>query len=146
MASMSNYLENQIIDWLMRGQSFSPSASKYFALLTAAPSDTGGGTEVTGGSYARVAVTSSLANFAGTQSAGSTAASSGTGGTTSNNAAITFPAPTANWGTVTHFAVYDASTSGNLLFWGALTASKTVNNGDAAPSFAAGAFTLQIDN
>lgn len=118
----------------------------YVALLTAAPSDTGGGTEVSGGSYARVAVNATLANFAGTQSAASTTASSGTGGTTSNNGAITFPAPTANWGVCSHFAIYDKATSGNLLVWGALTASKTVNNGDAAPSFAAAALTIQVDN
>ncbi len=146
MASMSDYLENKITDWFWRGQTFTPPATHYFALLTAAPSDSGGGTEVSGGSYARVGVTASLANFAGTQSAGSTTASSGTGGTTSNNAAITFPAPTANWGVVTHMATYDASTSGNLLHWAALTTSKTINNGDAAPVFAIAAFTSQADN
>ncbi len=146
MAALSDYLENKILDYVLRAQAFSAPATTYVALLTAAPSDTGGGTEVTGGSYARVAVTSSLANWAGTQSTGSTTASSGTGGQTSNNNTITFPAPTANWGVVTHMGVYDASTSGNLLFYAALTVSKTINNGDAAPSFAAAALTLQIDN
>lgn len=144
--SMTDYLENKIIDWLFRGQAFTPPATIYVGLLTAGCSDSSGGTEVTGGSYARVAVTSSTANWAGTQSAGSTTASSGTGGTTSNNGAITFPAPTANWGTVTHFGLYDASSAGNLLVCQALTTSKTVNNGDAAPSFAAGALTFQVDN
>lgn len=156
MAALSDFLENKLIDWLLRAQAIGITgataaagtgpATTYVALLTAAPSDAGGGTEVSGGSYARVAVTSSLANWAGTQAAASTTASSGTGGTTSNNAAITFPAPTANWGVCTHLAVYDASTTGNLLFWAALTVSKTVNNGDAAPSFAAAALTFQIDN
>lgn len=146
MAGMSDYLENKLVDWLLRGQAFTPPATVYVGLLTAAPSDTGGGTEVSGGSYARVAVASSLANWAGTQAAASTAASSGTSGTTSNNAAITFPTPTANWGVVTHFAIYDASTAGNLLFYGALGTSKTVNNGDSAPSFAAAQLTVQIDN
>lgn len=145
-ASMSNYLENKIVDAFLRAQAYTMPATVYVALATSASSDTACGTEVSGGSYARVAVTSSLANWAGTQSAGSTAASSGTGGTTSNNAAVTFPAPTANWGTVTGFCVFDASTSGNLLFYAALTASKTVNNGDAAPSFAIGALTFQVDN
>lgn len=156
MAAMSDFLENKLIDWLLRAQAIGITGasaaagtgptSVYVALLTAAPSDTGGGTEVTGGSYARVAVVSSLANWAGTQSAGSTSASSGTTGTTSNNGAITFPAPTANWGVVTHIAIYDASSAGNLLFWGALSVSKTVNNGDAAPSFAAAALSIQLDN
>jgi hypothetical protein len=146
MAALSDYIENKIVDWLMRAQAFSPPATLYVGLLTAAPSDSGGGTEVSGGSYARVSVSSSLANWAGTQAAGSTTASTGTGATTSNNSPITFPAPTANWGTVTHFAIYDASSAGNLLWWASLTQSKTVNSGDAAPSFAAGALTLQIDN
>jgi hypothetical protein len=145
-ASMTDYLENKIVDWLFRGQTFTPPATIYVGLLTAACSDSSAGTEVTGGSYARVGVTSALANWAGTQSAGSTTASSGTGGTTSNNGAITFAAPTANWGVVTHFALYDASTAGNMLFCAALTTSKTVNNGDAAPSFVAGALTVQVDN
>ena len=144
--SMTNYLENKIVDWLLRNQAFTPPATVYVSLHTAACSDSSTGTEVTGGSYARVAVASSLANWAGTQSAGSTTASSGTGGTTSNNGAITFPAPTANWGTVTHFGIFDASTSGNQLFCAALTVAKTINNGDAAPSFAAGALTIQIDD
>lgn len=117
----------------------------YVALYTANPSDSGGGTEVSGGSYARVAVASTLANWAGTQSAGSSTASSGTGATTSNNNTITFPAPTGNWGTVTGMAIYDSLTSGNELYWVGLTVSKTVNNGDSAPSFAAAALTVQED-
>jgi hypothetical protein len=102
--------------------------------------------EVSGGSYARVAVTSSLSNWAGTQGSGTTVASSGTSGTTSNNNTITFPAPTANWGTITGVGIFDASTSGNLLFYGALSQSKTVNNGDAAPNFPAAALSVQVDN
>jgi len=156
MAAYSDYLENKLIDWLLRGQAIGITGASaaagtgptntYIALLTAAPSDTGGGTEVTGGSYARVTVASTMANWAGTQGASTTVASSGTTGTTSNNNAITFPAPTANWGVVTHVGIYDASSGGNLLAWSALTASKTINNGDAAPSFAAGALTFQVDN
>ena len=147
MASMSDFLENKLVDWFFRGQAIGITGASaaagtgptnlYVGLLTAAPSDSGGGTEVTGGSYARVTVASSLANWAGTQSAGSTTASSGTGGVTSNNGAITFPAPSANWGVVTHMGIYDAVSGGNLLFHGPLSASKTINNGDAAPSFTA---------
>jgi hypothetical protein len=156
MAHMSDFLENKLLDWLLRGQAIGITGasaaagtgptSVYFGLFTANPSDAAGGTEVATGSYARVAVASSLANWAGTQAAASTTASSGTGGTTSNNAAITFPTPSANWGTITGFGIFDASSAGNLLFWAPLTVSKTVNNGDPAPSFAAAALTLQIDN
>jgi hypothetical protein len=144
MSAMSDYLENQLVDFLLRNQTFTPPANLHFALFTAAPSDSGGGTEVTGGSYARVSVARSLANFAGTQGAGTTVASSGTGGATSNNNSITFAAPTANWGSITHVGVFDASTGGNLLFHGALTTAKTVNNGDPAPSFPAGSFALTL--
>jgi hypothetical protein len=139
---MSDYLENKLVDLTLRGQAFTAPATLYFGLHTSATTDAGGGTEVSGGSYARKAVTASLANFAGTQAAASTTASSGTGGVTSNNGLIDFPAPTANWGTVTHWSVWDASTGGNMLYHGALTTSKTVNNGDAAPSFAAAALVL----
>lgn len=146
MASMSNYLENKIIDWLLRGQSFTPPTNVYVGLYTAAPSDAAGGTEVTGGSYARQAVSSALTSWAGTQSAGSTTASTGTSGTTSNNAVITFPTPTADWGTCTHLGIWDASTSGNLLFWNSLASSRTVNSGDGALSIPISNLSIQIDN
>lgn len=139
MSALSDYLENKLIDLILRGQAFSAPSSVYVGLFTAAPSDSGGGTEVSGGAYARVEVAGALASWAGTQGAGTTTASSGTTGATSNNADITFPAPVgANWGVVTHFGVFDAATSGNLLFFGALTTPKTINDGDAAPSFPAG--------
>lgn len=111
-------------------------------------------TEVVGGSYVRVKVNagtvSALADWAGTQSAASTTASSGTGATTSNNAAITFAAPTGNWATgsamVGAIALYDQASAGNLFVWAPLTVPKTVNNGDAAPAVAISAFTIQMDN
>lgn len=146
MAGMSNYLENRIIDWLVRGQTFTPPATVYVGLLTAPSSDGSPGSEVTGGSYARVPVASSLANWAGTQSAGSTTASSGTSGTTSNNGTLTWPTPSANWGQATDFGIFDAATAGNLLFYGPLGAAKNINNGDPAPTAAPGAMTIQIDN
>lgn len=145
-AALSNTWENNFVDCLLRGQTCTYPTTVYVALETAAGSDTGCGTEVSGGSYARVAVASSLANWAGTQSTGSTSASSGTNGTTSNNGAITYPAPTANWGTITGFCVMSASSGGTMIFRANLTVSKTVNNGDPAPSFAAGALTFQSDN
>ena len=146
MAALTDFAENKVLDALLRAQAIGAPATWYVALYTANPTDSTAGTEVTGGSYARVSVTAGLAAFAGSQSAGSTTASTGTGGTTSNNAAITFPAPTANWGVVTGWGLCDASTAGNIWIYSALTVSKTINNGDAAPSFAIGAATFQIDN
>lgn len=141
MSAMSDYLENKLVDHLFRAQTFAAPATLHVGLLTAAPSDSGGGTEVSGNSYARVAVTTALTAFAGTQSAGSTTASSGTGGQTSNNAVVTFPTPTGTWGNVTHFGIYDAASGGNLLFWGALTIAKTINQGDTV-SFPAASLTV----
>ena len=138
----SNYLENKLIDLVFRNRAFSPPTTIYVALYTAAPSDAGGGTEVTGGSYARVQVGPSDTAWEATQGGTPAAASTGTSGATQNAAAITFPAPTANWGQVTHFAVLDAVTGGNFLYAGALAIPKTVNNGDPAPSFATGALDV----
>jgi hypothetical protein len=146
MAAMSDYLENKLIDQVFRLQTAPTISALYVALLTAAPTDSGGGTEVSGGSYARVNLAPSLANWAGTQSAGSTTASTPRTGVSSNNSAITFAAPTANWGVITSWGIYDASTAGNLLWYGNLSVSKTVNNGDAAPSFGIGQLSIQIDN
>lgn len=107
-------------------------------------------TEVSGAGYARVNLPPSLANWAGTQSAGSTTSSTGTGGTTSNNATITFGAPTANWAVspaaVGALAIYDQPTGGNLLLYAPLTVPKSVANGDSAPSFSAASLTAQLDN
>lgn len=156
MAAMSDFLENKLIDFIFRGQALGVTGasaaagtgptSLFVGLYTTTPADASGGVEVTGGSYARTAVTSSLANWAGTQAAASTTVSSGTVGTTTNNAPIVFPTPTANWGTVVAFGIFDAVAGGNLLIWGPLTVSKTVNNGDAAPAYAAAALSFQIDN
>lgn len=144
--AFTDYWENQTVDHMLRGQAFTPPTTLYVGLDTGSCTEAGGGTEVTGGSYARVAVAASLAAWAGTQSAGSTSASSGTSGTTSNNAAVTFPTPTANWGQVLSFRIWDAASAGNALLCQTLTLPKTINNGDAAPSFAAGALTIQVDN
>lgn len=146
MTGKSDYLENKLIDHIFRGRAFTAPTQLWVGLLTAAPTDAGGGTEVTGGSYARATpgVNSDTA-WAATQGGTPAAASSGTGGVTSNPAALTFPAPTANWGVVTHMGIYDAVSGGNLLYWVALTAAKTINNGDAAPSFAIAALTVTED-
>lgn len=144
--ALTDSAENKLVDAVLRGQALGAPATGYVGILTACPTDSTAGTEVTGGSYARVAVTASLANWSGTQGAGTTVASTGTGGTVSNNNAITFPAPTANWGTVTCWGIYDSASGGVLWIYSTLTVNKTINNGDAAPSFAAGAATFQIDN
>lgn len=145
MAAMTDYLENKLIDQLFRGQAYTFPTTLYVGLLTAAPSDTGGGTEVSGGAYARVGVASSLANWAGTQGATTTVASSGATGTTSNNGAVTFPTPSASWGTVTHVGIYDALSGGNLLIYAAVGTSKLVNNGDPV-DFPVSQLSFQIDN
>ncbi len=134
--SKSDYLENGVLNHVFRAVAFPTiPAAIHVGILTAAPTDAGGGTEVTGGAYARVSITRATGAFAApTDNAGSQR--------TSNSAAITFPTPTANWGTATHFGIYDAATAGNLLYWGALGTSRTINNGDTAPSFAIGALTI----
>lgn len=129
MSAMSDYLEGQIRAHIFRTASFTKPTVLGVALYTAAPGETGGGTEVTGGSYARVDVPPLDANWS---------AASATDGLTDNVAAITFPAPTANWGVVTDMAILDATSAGNFLVFGPLAASKTVNNGDPAPLFAIG--------
>jgi len=129
--ALSDYLENKYVDHLLRAQAFTAPATVYVGLSTAACGDSSVGTEVTGGSYARVAITTALTAFAGTQSAGSTTASSGTGGVTSNNAAVNFPTPSAGWGTVSHWFLSDASTA----------TSKTINTSDTV-SFAIAALAV----
>lgn len=133
MSAMSDYLEGQIRAHIFRTASFTKPAALHVALFTAAPSDAGGGTEVSGGAYARVQRDPLDANWTAPDT---------TGGLTDNAAALTFPTPTANWGVVTHFGIFDAATAGNLLVHGALTTAKTVNNGDPAPSFAVGALDI----
>jgi hypothetical protein len=114
MAEFTDYMENKIIDHMLRNQAYTPPSTVYVALFTSATGDDGSGTEVSGGSYARQAVTLSAAS----------------GGASSNSADITFPQATADWGTVTHLALMDAETGGNMLMHTALDESKTVNNGD----------------
>lgn len=133
MSAMSDYLEVELRKHIFRTGSFTKPTALYVALFTANPSDSGGGTEVSGGSYARVQRDPLDANWTGASS---------TDGLTDNAAAITFPTPTANWGTITGFGIFDASSGGNLLIWGALTTNKTVNNGDPAPAFAIGALDI----
>ena len=113
---MSDYLEDLIRGWF-KGSAFATAPTNtYIGLFTAAPSDSGGGTEVSGNAYARQAIAA----------AAWTSGAAGSGQIQNTNA-ITFPAANpSGWGTVTHFGVFDAVTVGNLLMWAALGASKTV--------------------
>lgn len=133
MANMSDYLEVELRKHLFRTGSFTKPTVLGVALFTVTPSDSGGGTEVTGGSYARVDHPPLDANWT---------AASATDGLTDNASAITFPTPTANWGTVVAFGIFDATSGGNLLVWGPITPNKTINNGDPAPAFATGALDI----
>ena len=136
MAGKSNYLEGQYLTHELRTGSFTKPAGIFVALLTAAPSDAGGGTECTGGDYARVQCGPSDATWS---------APSGTPRSSSNVGSVTFPTPSANWGSATHFGLSDAATGGNLLRWAALTTAKTINNGDPAPYFPAGTLVVTED-
>lgn len=128
--SFSDYLENKLLDHVFGGTPYTAPAAVYVALSTTAPADDGTGvTEPAGGGYARQAATF------GTASAGSI----------SNSATVTFPESTAAWGTITHFALYDAATLGNMLAHGALTTSRTVDAAGITLSFAAGALTVTLD-
>jgi hypothetical protein len=120
------------VTWITLKQGY-PKRPIWVALFTASPTDADSGTEVTGGAYARVQLDPSDANWTG---------ASATNGLTDNASTITFPVPTANWGSVTHFGIYDRATAGKLIVWGALTTAKTVNNGDPAPSFATSALAI----
>lgn len=132
--AFGDYLEGEIMDHVFRNTAiFAAPANVYVALYTTATTDAGGGTEVSGGAYARVGV--------GTTSGWSGAAGSGA---TDNVADVNFGTATANWGTVSHVAIRDALTLGNLLFHGALSASKVVNNGDSF-KFAIGALDVSLD-
>lgn len=131
--ALTDTYENSIVDWLMRGQALTPPTTlAHIALFTACPTDSTAGTEVTGGSYARVNYAASLANWAGTQGYGTTTASSGTSGTTSNNNAITFPAATADWGTVNCVGYMSAASGGTLIWYTALTTPRNITNGSTA--------------
>lgn len=141
MSAASNYLENKVLDHTLGNTAFTQPSSLYLGLFTntstnaAANLEAGTLTdEVSGGSYARVDI-----NVDGTSGAFDTAS----GGSTSNTQTITFTAATANWGTITHIAVLDASTSGNVLFWGAVTTSKTIESGDTF-QVSAGNLTISL--
>ena len=127
MAAMSNYLENALINATLRNTSYTTPTTVYVGLYTTDPTDANTGTEVTGGSYARKAATFGAPSD----------------GVSTISSAIEFDQATASWGTVAYFGILDASTSGNLLYHGALTASKTIDTGDVF-KFATSALTVTL--
>lgn len=144
--ALSDYAENKLIDAVLRGQALGAPATGYIRLDTTTCTDAGPGTEVTGGAYARQAVTASLANWAGTQGAGTTVASTGTSGTTSNNTVITFPESTAAWGNLQSVKYTDAVSAGNTWFCIDLTTPFNVSAAGVTVKFNPGTLQLQFDN
>ena len=113
MSAFSNYLENKILLHVLSNTAYTSPTTVYLGLHTADPTDAGTGTEVSGGSYARQSFASTIS-----------------GNAASNTSAIEFPTATGSWGTVGWVSVWDSLTTGNMLFHGALTASKTIASGD----------------
>ena len=111
---MSNFLENALINATLRNTTYTSVATVYVSLWTSDPTDAGSGTEVSGGPYARTAVTFGAPS----------------NGVTTNNADVTFPTATASWGTVGWIGINDALTSGNLLYHTALDTAKAIDSGD----------------
>lgn len=114
MSKMSNYLENALVDAVLRNTSYTSPSAVYVGLYTTDPTDANTGTEVSGGAYARKAATFGAPSD----------------GVSTTSATIEFDQATADWGIVTHVGILDASTSGNLLFHAPLTSSKTIQTGD----------------
>ena len=111
---MSNYLENALINATLRNTSYTSPAAVYVGLYTSDPTDANTGTEVSGGSYTRTAVTMGAPS----------------NGVSTNTAAVEFPQASGSWGTVGWIGILDATSSGNLLYHTALDTSKTISSGD----------------
>ena len=116
MAEMSNYLENALLNGTLNGTTYTAPTTVYVSLWTSNPNDDGSGTEVSGGSYVRTAV--------------SFATASGTTGLVATDADVTFPTATAGWGTVGWIGINDDAAGGNLLYHSALDTAKTIDSGD----------------
>ena len=127
--SKSNYLENKALDHSLGTTSFTAPTATFLGLFTTDPAEDGSGTEISGNGYAREDI-----NF-GAASSGSAS------GPTSGDGAIEFTASGGDWRTVSHFAIFDALTSGNMLYYGALTNSKAVSDGDSV-RFAVDSITI----
>ena len=127
-SGLSNFLGGKVIDHLFRNQAYTPPSTIYVALFTTLPTRSTAGTEVTASNgYARVAVTLSAAS----------------NGLTDNTGLLTFgPASGGNWGTIVGIGIMDASTAGNLMWFGSLTTNRTVNDGT---TFTIAASDIDID-
>jgi len=112
--NLTDAAENKILDHINLVAAWTPTTPLKVALYTVTPGEAGGGTEVTGGAYARTTVTMAAAS----------------GGVAVNSADVTFPTATANWGTVVAAAIFDNNGTPVYIWWGPLTASKTVDLGD----------------
>ena len=139
MAALSDYLEQKLMDLICNGDAFTPPDT-YLALFTDDPTDAASGTEVTGGSYAR----ERIYDNGGGAPDWTVAAVGGVGYECENDDDITFTTATAPWGTVSHFGVFDAASSGNLLMHGALDESKAVGTDDVF-KVSAGNLTLRLE-
>lgn len=134
MGSFGNYLENELLDHVWSAAAYTAPATLYLALSTTDPLDDGSGiTEPVGGSYARLGVANNVTNWP-----------AAVGGSKSNALDLTFVTATASWGVITHMAIYDQVTGGNMLAHGILTTSKTIDNGDTV-IFKAGNLTITLD-
>ncbi|NMG64894.1 hypothetical protein GPA19_08040 [Azoarcus indigens] len=147
-AGVADYLENKIVDHVLRGISYTAPTSVCAALLTGAPDDASTGAtlaEAAWTGYSRAQLNPSASNWTSTQG-GTSGASTGTGGTTSNAVLMTFgTAPSTGPTVVSHLAILDSCTAGagNVLFYAPLAASKTINAGDPAPTVPVGAITVR---
>ena len=128
MAELSDYLENKLLDHVLRNISYTSPTTVFVGLFTADPTDAGTGTEVSGGSYARQIVSVTTA----------------TDGIVTSSADVTFPQCTASWGTVSHIGLLDALSSGNLLMHTALTTSRYIETGDVL-KISTGSLTASLD-
>lgn len=128
MAEFSNYLENKILDHVLRNVSYSSPTTVYVGLFTSDPTDAGSGTEVSGGSYARQALS----------------VTSPSNGIVTSSADVIFPQATADWGAVSHIGIFDAITSGNLLMHTPLNTTKLVESGDVI-KISTGNLTVTLD-
>jgi hypothetical protein len=114
MAELSNYLENKLLDHVLRNVSYTSPTTVYVGLYTSDPGDGNTGTEVSGGSYARQILSVTTASD----------------GIVTSSADVTFPQATGSWGTVSHIGLLDALSSGNLLMHTPLTTSRAIESGD----------------